>query len=306
MRPSSFFVLRSAFCVLLTLPLLADAFQSADGVTLHYERIGKGKRPIVLLPGGPGFSSEYMRPIAQRLSKKHSFVLFDQRGTGKSKLGMYDAETLDHKKFVADLEALRRELKLEKLTLVGHSWGGILSMLYASAHPDRVHALALIDSGGPTLASVPGFTATHTARMTAEDIAKVREWSAPEKLAADRRRAIFEITKARTPPYFHDRAKAQEFMDALTIDSFNGDVFWPVVGQLNATFDLRAALKNVRAPVLVIHGKSDPLQSAQEVHEAFAGSRLELIENAGHFPWMEQPEIFYRALDGFLRKVVQR
>ena len=297
---------RFLLLLVLAFPLSAATFQSDDGVTLHYERIGKGKRPIVLLSGGPGFSSEYMRPIAQRLSKKHSFVLFDQRGTGKSKLETYDVTTLDHKKLVADLEALRRELKLEKLTIAGHSWGGILSLLYASAHPDRVHALALLDSGGPTLASVPGFTATHTARMTEADSAKVREWSATEKMQADRKRAVYEITKARTPPYFHDRAKAQEFMDALTLDSFNGDVFWPVVGQLNAGFDLREPLKKVKARVLVIHGKSDPLQSADEVHATFPGSKLVIIENAGHFPWVEQPEIFYRALDAFLREVVQR
>jgi len=126
-----------------------------------------------------------------------------------------------------------------------------------------------------------------------------------QRIATDHKRAILDITRARTPPYFYDRAKAQEFMDALDEDSFNDAVFWPIVGQITGSFDLRPALKRLHVPVLVIHGKHDPLQSAQEVHEALAGSRLEIIEEAGHFPWVEQPETFYRLLEGFLRGVVR-
>jgi pimeloyl-ACP methyl ester carboxylesterase len=57
--------------------------------------------------------------------------------------------------------------------------------------------------------------------------------------------------------------------------------------------------------VVVIHGRQDPLETAQEVHDALGGSRLEIVENAGHFPWLEQPETIYGLLDGFLRSRVQ-
>src|ERR1044071_71582 len=287
----------------MTFPLAAATLKSDDGVTLYYETHGKGV-PILLLSGGPGFSSEYMLPVAQHLESRYKAVLLDQRGTGKSLLETYDATTLDHKKLVADIETLRRALKVDKLTLVGHSWGGILSMMYASAHPDHVRALVLIDSGGPTIAGVAKFTANHTARMTEEDTKRVAEEYA--NLQKDHKPAILEITRARTPPYFHDRAKAVAFANALNADSFNDKMFWPVVGQLNAAFDLRPGLKNVNVPVLIIHGKSDPLESAQEVHDALAGSRVEMIDEAGHFPWAEQPAAVYRVLDAFLRKVIKR
>jgi proline iminopeptidase len=287
----------------MTFPLFAATFQSDDGVTLHYDVVGKG-RPIVLLAGGPGFSSEYMKPIAEHLKSRYKAILVDQRGTGRSTIETYDAKTLAHAQLVADLEALRRALKVEKLTLVGHSWGGILSMLYASAHPDRVEALVLIDAGGPTIASVAKFTANHTARMTAEDNAKLAAGYA--KINSEHKQAILEVTKARTPPYFHDRTKAIAFADALTGDSFNDKMFWAVVGQIDANFDRREGLKSVKAPVLVIHGKSDPLESAEEVHETFPGSRLVLIDDAGHFPWVEQPQAVWRAMDGFLREVTRR
>lgn len=289
---------RLILALVITLPLSAATFKSDDGVTLHYDVVGKGE-PVVLLSGGPGFSPDYLRPVADALAKKYSLVLFHQRGTGKSVLEKPEGSMFELKKLVADLEALRRELKQEKLTLAGHSFGGILSMMYAREHPDRIRALALIDSGGPTLAAVPKFNANLEARFSAEEKQKIKEWSDPEKMKSEHKRAVFEITKAKTPAYFADRAKAQSFIDAMNDQWFNDAVFWGVVMQM-MTLDLRAGLEKVKAPVLVLHGKQDPLESADEVHATFPGSRLVLIDNAGHFPWLEQPEKVYAALDGFL------
>lgn len=287
----------------LALPLSAATFQSDDGVTLHYEIVGKGE-PVVLLSGGPGFSSEYLRPVADGLGKTYAAVLFDQRGTGKSALAKYDGSVLELKKLVADLDALRRELKQEKLTIVGHSFGGILSMMYAREHPDRIRALALIDSGGPTLAAVPKFNANLEARFSAEEKLRIKEWSDPERMKADRKRAVLEITKAKTPAYFADRTKAALLIDPMDDQSFNDAVFWGVVMQMMA-LDLRAGLEKVKAPVLVIHGKQDPLESAEEVHATFPGSKLVLIENAGHFPWLEKPDEVNGAVGGFLARVFE-
>ena len=291
--------------LLLALPLSAKTFKSHDGTVLYYDVIGKGT-PVVFLSGGPGFSSDYMRPVAAGVKGKFARVLFDQRGTGRSKMETIDAKTMTYANLVADLDALRAELGVERLTLVGHSWGGILAQMYAGQHPERVRALALVDAGGPTLQGLAKFNANFTARLTPEDLAKIKEWSAPEKMSADHKRAILELTKAKTAAYFYDRAKAQPLIDGLTEDSFNDKAFWALVGQFSPAFDLRPGLKNLKAPVLVIHGKSDPLETAQEVHEAIAGSKLEIIENAGHFPWLEQPDAFYPLLGGFLAEVVQR
>jgi proline iminopeptidase len=288
--------------LLLTLPLSAATFTSDDGVKLYYDVVGKGE-PVVLLSGGPGFSPEYLRPIADALGSKYSFVLFHQRGTGKSALEKTDMTTLPLKKLVADVDALRRELKQEKLTIAGHSFGGILAMMYAREHPDRIRALVLIDSGGPTLASVEKFNTNLNARFTAEDNAKIKEWSDAEKMKSDHKRAILEITKAKTPAYFADRAKARLLMDPMTEESFNDAAFWSIAMQMLG-LDLRAGLEKLTAPVLVLHGKQDPLESAEEVHATFPKATFVLVDDAGHFPWLEQPEKVYGALDGFLAKAV--
>lgn len=279
--------------ILLTLTAAGETFQSHDGTVLHYDVVGKGET-VLLLSGGPGFSPDYLRPIATKLGGKYRFILLHQRGTGRST----DAANMQMPKLVEDIESLRKELKLEQLIIAGHSFGGIMSMMYARTHPDRVAALALIDSGGPTLKSVPKFNANLEARFTDDEKAAIREWTA--KLKGDEHaRAVFEITKAKTAAYFADRAKAKLLVDAMNEHSFRDTVFWAIVPQMMA-LDIRSGLEKVKVPVLVLHGKQDPLESAAEVHETFPGSRLELIENAGHFPWLEQPEAFYKTLDGFL------
>jgi proline iminopeptidase len=288
---------RLLLVLVLALPLSAATFQSDDGVTLHYDVIGKGE-PVVMLAGGPGFSPDYLRPVADALAKKYSLVLFHQRGTGKSVLEKYDG-MFEMKKLVADLEALRRELKQDKLTFVAHSFGGILSMMYAREHPNRIRALALVDSGGPTLQAMPKFNANLEARFSAEEKATIKEWSNPEKLKNEHKRAVFEITKAKTAAYFADRAKAKLFIDAMNDQWFNDAVFWGILPQM-MTLDLRAGLEKVKAPVIVIHGRQDPLESSAEVHATFPSSRLVLIDDAGHFPWLEQPKQVYSALEGFL------
>jgi proline iminopeptidase len=285
--------MKSFFLVLaLTVSLSAETFKSHDGTVLHYDVVGKG-RPVVLLSGGPGFSPDYLRPIANRLSGKYKFILLHQRGTGRSK----EAGELTFPNLVADLESLRKELGEEKLTLAGHSFGGILSMMYARKHPERVAALALIASGGPTLKAVPKFNASLEARFSDEEKAAIKEWTG--KLKDEHAKAVFEITKAKTAAYFADRSKAKLLIDDMNEGSFRDTVFWAIVPQMMA-LDIREGLDKVKAPVLVLHGKQDPLESAAEVHETFPGSRLVIVENAGHFLWLEQPEKFYAALDQFL------
>lgn len=292
---------RAQFALLLLLLALssaAETFKSHDGTTLHYDVIGEGA-PVLMLSGGPGFSPDYLKPIADNLATQNRFVLLHQRGTGRSELATLDMTTLALPKLVADIEALRIHLGIEKLTIVGHSFGGILSMMYVRTHPDRVAKLALVDSGGPTLASVPKFSANLEQRFTEGDRERIRLWSDPARVKEDRKRAVLELTKAKTPAYFADRANAKIFLDAMDDRSFTDGVFLAVVPQM-MLLDIREGLEKLEAPVLVIHGRQDPLESAEEVHASFPGSKLVMIEGAGHFPWLEKPDEFYEALGAFL------
>jgi len=141
--------------VLFTPPALAreengKTFE-APGATIYYEAIGTGE-PIVVVNGGPGFDHTYMHLAAawDTLAKNHEVVFYDQRGNGRS-VGDHKSQTQTLKDQIDDLEALRAHLGVERVDLLGHSWGGYLVMAYAAVHPDRVAHLIIVDSAAPKI-----------------------------------------------------------------------------------------------------------------------------------------------------------
>jgi proline iminopeptidase len=296
------FVLALAVALQLTGQAPAE-FRGRDGATLRYAETGTGP-PILVLSGGPGFSSDYVRPIAERLAHHYRGILLDQRGTGRSALAVYDRSTVTLAKYLEDLEELRGRLGLERLTIVGHSWGGMLAMAYAAKHPDRVRALVLVGPGGPTLEFMRNFSMGIEARLTDEDRRTRSYWEDPEQVKANRRHAEVMQVMAVMPAYFHDREQARAFVQGVRDEHYEDRVFQLMMDDLEATrYDLRPALRTVRIPTLVIQGVQDPIATAEIVRDAVPGSRLELIEACGHFPWLEQPEKFYPLVMDFLNKV---
>jgi pimeloyl-ACP methyl ester carboxylesterase len=139
-------------CAVATSVLSAQSRSAQDSlrlpdVTLHYQTMGRGE-PVLILSGGPGASSVYLEPVFIAVAHRARAILLEQRGTGRSVLTRTDSTTLTLRLAVEDIEALRKRLGVEKLTLLGHSWGGQLAMAYTVAYPTCVHALVLVGSAG--------------------------------------------------------------------------------------------------------------------------------------------------------------
>lgn len=118
---------------------------------LAYRTFGEGD-PIFILNGGPGRSSDTFIPLAKTISNLgYKTILFDQRGTGASKLPTVDASTIKLDLMLEDLDELRKELKYERITVLGHSFGGIYALSYASKYPSHLKSLILSASPGPDL-----------------------------------------------------------------------------------------------------------------------------------------------------------
>jgi len=294
-----------ALAAALQLSAGAHGVGASDGTTLRFTETGTGPA-IVLLAGGPGFSASYLQPLADRLAPGYRSILLDQRGTGQSPVAVYDRSSINREVYVDDLERLREALGAEDLVLVGHSWGGMLAMAYAAEHPDRVRALVLVGSGGPTLDFWEPFDRNLTARLTADDRRNYEHWSDPGVRRQDPKRASIEMLKANMPGYFFDRGKSDAFSRSLSPADFEQRVFDLMTADLDAKgYDLRQALAALRVPVVLVQGKQDPIATADVLHEALPSSRLELIDGAGHFPWLEQPDAFFRVLRDFLAPVTQ-
>lgn len=114
-------------------PSVQEGFADAgNGVRLFYRVVGTGPDTVVVIHGGPGFSMGYFADDLTSLAEKgHTLLFYDQRGTGRSTL-VSDSAALDAQRFAEDLEAIRRHFGLERLTLLGHSWGAGVVALYAA------------------------------------------------------------------------------------------------------------------------------------------------------------------------------
>ncbi|HLA55324.1 MAG TPA: alpha/beta fold hydrolase, partial [Flavobacterium sp.] len=140
------------FLLLITTGVFAqtEATISDAGSKLHYRTFGNGK-PILIINGGPGMNSNGFIPLAQRLAKTNQTIIYDQRGTGLSALDKTDSSTVTMDLMVADMETLRKYLKIDKWTILGHSFGGMLASYYATKHPESIQSLIMSSSGGVDL-----------------------------------------------------------------------------------------------------------------------------------------------------------
>src|SRR5947207_2150312 len=195
-----------------------------NGVRIYTRRVGDGP-PVVVLHGGPGAHHDYLLPQYDRLALGRTLLYYDQRGGGRSPVPR--DTPVGWREHVADLEALRDRWGLERVTLLGYSWGGLLAVLYALEHPARIGRLALVSSAPITAAWRDEFDRRLAARMTQPWIARARaeltatglSRSEPEKY----RRLAFALSVA---GYFHDPSHARE-MTPFRVTARTQQEVWP-------------------------------------------------------------------------------
>lgn len=113
---------------------------------LRFEEHGDPSNPtIILLHGGPGSGMDALARLAELSRQSHHVIIYDQRGAGLSR--RHDAGSVSITEHIADLDAIISESPANQVTLVGHSWGGMLAAAYTEAHPERVSSIIFLDPG---------------------------------------------------------------------------------------------------------------------------------------------------------------
>jgi proline iminopeptidase len=281
---------------------LADSKVTRDGVDLFYKIVGPPTGDYVLvLSGGPGEDIHSMEGIADELGKKYRCIMWEQRGTGRSKLPRYDSSTINLNAYMEDIEALRKQMHAQKFIVVGNSWGMILGLAYAGTHPDAVRAVVTVGSGPITLEYLGVFSDNQNSRLGACEIELRDFWREPSREAADSDRAAFERLRAATVAYFYDRKKAVQMAAELNPDDYNFRVP-PAFLKAEGKYDIRPKLKTILAPVLLLQGRQDLAGEANvcEAHSLIKNSTLAFIDKCGHMPWLEQPEQTWKIVEDFL------
>jgi proline iminopeptidase len=284
---------------------MVDGKVTRNGIDLFYKIVGPTNGDYVLvLSGGPGEDIHSMQGIADELGKKYRCIMWEQRGTGRSKVPSYDRSTINLDAYMEDIETLRKHLHTEKFIVVGNSWGMILGLAYAGTHPDSTRAVITIGSGPITFEYLGVFSDNQIARLGACELEAREFWKNPAREAADPDRASFERLRVAAVAYFFDRKKALQMQSDLDPKDYNFRVpsaFLSAEGK----YDFRPKLETITAPVLLLQGRQDIAGEANilEAHSLIKNSVLAFIDKCGHMPWLEQPEQTWKIVDDFLAQL---
>ncbi len=277
---------------------------ASHGLDVYYREFGEGT-PILVLGGGPGDVSDRYLSLCEGLAKSQRCILVDQRGTGKSMPAVLDPSTVSIALTLEDFEAIRKGLGLKEWTVLGFSYGGYLASLYAHFYPGSVSRLVLLGSMGLNTDAFPHFMDNIASRLRPSDIELYDYWNDPERVKADPKHALVERIRARIPGYFFDRKKSLLVSQVMKDSDFNfdmGDFIWQDVEKRG--LDLAKMASKFANPVLILHGRQDPLGESvpQKSSLYYKNSELVFIEKCGHYSWIEQPEKVFSAAKDFLAK----
>ena len=282
----------------------------ADGMQLFYRVYGSGPDTAVVLAGGPALAISYLDKDLAPLAHGRTLIFFDARGAGFSQLTT-DPSMLAMGRHVEDLEAVRRHFGIGKLQIIGHSWGAMVAPFYAAAYPQNVDRMVLVTPGPIQAQYDAQFEAERIARTApavlqqqGELIGLLLSGQSPDPVATCEQ--LFSIF---FPAYFYDAANTANMRGRYcdtTPQGANLLLFALFAGRasLGPDFDLAPMLANIQVPALVIHGEGDPIPFASTAGyaDALPNGDLQVIQGAGHFPWLEQPAEFFTSVNTFLRR----
>ncbi len=255
----------------------------------------RGTTPVIAVNGGPGLSHIYMmqNDVWLRIAREREVVLYDQRGTGRSTRIVRGASQSMAAQ-VADLDALRAHLGFKRFDLVGDSYGGMIAIAYAAAHPQHVAKLVLSDS----VASWNGIV--HLLPDVFPDV-EAADAAAMKRLGPDSDAAAQRSLRDHFKMIFYSPELRDRYL-AHAKDLGYTPAVGAAVAKATASLDLMSALPKFRFPTLVINGRYDmnvaPL-TAWRMYRAIPGARIVFFEHSSHLPSYEEPDRYVRVLDDF-------
>jgi proline-specific peptidase len=280
------------------------------GYRTWYQIVGElhsvsGKLPLLVLHGGPGFPHDYLEDLAGLADEGRAVVFYDQLGCGKSDHpddpALWVMDT-----FVDEVTAVREGIGLDRVHLLGHSWGGWLALEYVLHRPPGLVSLILASA----CASLPAFAA-ETKRLKESLPADVRETidrheaagTTHDKAYVDATMAYYTQWVCRRVPFPEHVMRSFTNMREEIYAIMQGPE-WNVTGNLKH-WDVTERLGELDLRVLVTSGRHDEMTSAliKPLIEGIPGAESVVFEDSAHLAMAEEPEHYRRVVESFLSRM---
>lgn len=280
-----------------------EGIKQINGAGIYCRDIGSGE-PIVVVHGGPGLAHNYLFKPFSSLSDKYRLIFYDQKGCGLSESFRPDEKyTVDD--LVEELEGVRKEFKLEKLNLVGQSWGAIIAIKYAAKYPQYLNKLMLLEPAPGSSSYLAQFQKTIMSRLSQDELKEISDLNKNPNISKDPE-IYKQFSNLWFSTYYFDKSKQdkQKFNDLDSVyvkKKFESSAMFASFLQ---NFDLYETMKIVKSQVLIVHGDYDviPVESVQKMKNYFTDCELYTIKECGHFAHIEKPDEYF----GYLRKFLDK
>lgn len=284
-------------CLLLTWMYVSCSLEGKHNELVEFEKYGTGTQAIILVGGLIGKNNDYLKEVAQKLTKFNTSVYVPNFYSTTKKKRTFAEVSINQ--FINDIENLRKHQKIEKLILIGHSFGGTLSLIYSSKHPKHVSSLLLLN---------PGFIDSKKYNRG--------ENSAFNKLIEpkDSSFLFFEsfMKGEISDIVFHNKIDSIQINNLIYKNSVS-DSIWNEVklskvsagyeervyfDMIRNPFDLTKKLNSIHTNVIIFSGEYDNYSknNSMQLAKKLENANSVIISNSGHFPWFENPDEFYSKL----------
>jgi proline-specific peptidase len=270
-----------------------------------------GKLPLLCLHGGPGAAHDYLESLDAMADTGRRVIYYDQLGCGHSAIPESHPELWTVDLYVDEVNAVREALGLERIHLLGQSWGGMLAMEYALTQPAGLESLTIASSPASMIQWVeeanrlredlPPEVQQTLLRHEASGTVDSPEYAAAMMVFYGR-----HVCRADPAPEYVQRTFAALAQNPEVYHTMNGPSEFHVVGTLKE-WDIIPRLGEIHVPTLVTSGSFDEATPliAETVRNGIPGSRWVLFEESSHMAHAEEPERYMPVLDAFLTEVEQ-
>lgn len=267
--------------------------------------------PLLVLHGGPAIPHDYLLPLQRLAERGRTVVFYDQLGCGGSDRPD-DPALFTFETYLTEIDAVRGELDLDHVHLLGHSWGGILTLEYTLRGADGLRSLVL--------ASAPA----SVRRLVDEQLSVLeRDQGIEARRTAERHTAAGTVDdpefRAVVDEFFHRHMMNRRPWPAELTRAFErmgGEAYaamWGTGGQFRpggdlAGWDVRDRLGTIAEPALLTHGRHDYITVAlgEELQRSLRDARMVVFEDSGHLAFLEETEQYLDVVEGFLEEVENR